>query len=189
MKVHAANKEGKTALEISNQNFTRSQGMEATAQGDADHVPFYLKEVLSTGRLMPIYLIQCLAFCLKLKQDEDERKCKNIMPETTIPPWWFTYALGAISIFPCIFLLAKFKTIYKSTEVVLLPKVFIRLAMMLMEIAVIRFLFKFADGGDDLNQLFLFVVASVPTVCIAWTWHKLEYSLLRDTGLRLTKSD
>ncbi|XXG56404.1 hypothetical protein AAC387_Pa03g3816 [Persea americana] len=161
MKVHAPNKEGMTAIDISNQNSISLRGKHTAAQVDAD-VPVDLK-----CRMLFLLLTHILAVSIGVNPDLWNQK--NDIPGMETTPWWFSTAL-------MLFLIATMIVLFHYTfpQMIRRPWDFVEeVAVCSIDLAIVRFLLKIADG-DPLFELILTLVSLVPLMGFCWIWHKLE---------------
>ncbi|XXG56397.1 hypothetical protein AAC387_Pa03g3811 [Persea americana] len=164
MKVHAPNKEGMTAIDISNQNSIWSRGKHTAAQVDAD--------VLFDLKCKMLFLLYNHILAVSIGVNPDPWNQKNDIPETEYIPWWFSTALT-------LFWIASLIVLFHDTFPLMIqrPWSFVEVfAVGSMEMAFVGFLLKIADG-DPLFQFILSAFAFVPLMGFCWIWHKLDRTI------------
>lgn len=164
MKVHAPNKEGMTAIDISNQNSIWSRGKHTAAQVDAD--------VLFDLKCKMLFLLYNHILAVSIVVNPDRWNQKNDIPGTVYIPWWFSTALT-------LFWIASLIVLFHDTFPLMIqrPWSFVEVfAVGSMEMAFVGFLLKIADG-DPLFQFILSAFAFVPLMGFCWIWHKLDRTI------------
>ena len=118
-------------------------------------------------RMLFLLLTHILAVSIGVNPDPWNQK--NDIPGMETTPWWFSTAL-------MLFLIATMIVLFHYTfpQMIRRPWDFVEeVAVCSIDLAVVRFLLKIADG-DPLFELILTLVSLVPLMGFCWIWHKLE---------------